>query len=199
MEQRYGAWTRLCVLFRLIFDGAKHNAPALPARKGHLFDRTAGRFGRPTAQLPAGRVRLDVPKVSDAAVYRVLQKLLILDGDRLSYRALDVEQIGSVYGMWASRSNGPVICRSAWGQHVVISLDAACGQRASERNKWLKEPMSSYLARRRRWDATTHDDLVAALERRRSPLTKQPIPKGGLYLQPTDEQTPQWLALHPRD
>ena len=30
-------------------------------------------------------------------VFRVLQNLLILDGERLSYRTLDVEQIGSVY------------------------------------------------------------------------------------------------------
>ncbi|WP_339381522.1 hypothetical protein [Brasilonema bromeliae] len=30
-------------------------------------------------------------------MYRLLEKLLILEGERLSYRALDVEQIGSVY------------------------------------------------------------------------------------------------------
>ena len=37
------------------------------------------------------------PRVSDGVVFRVLQNLLMLDGERLSYRALDLEQIGSVY------------------------------------------------------------------------------------------------------
>ena len=38
-----------------------------------------------------------LPLVSDGVVHRVLQNLLVLDGERLSYRSLDVEQIGSVY------------------------------------------------------------------------------------------------------
>ena len=41
--------------------------------------------------------RTEPPRVSDGVVFRVLQNLLILDGERLSYRTLDVEQIGSVY------------------------------------------------------------------------------------------------------
>ena len=40
---------------------------------------------------------IDPPRVADGVVFRVLQNLLMLDGERLSYRALDVEQIGSVY------------------------------------------------------------------------------------------------------
>jgi hypothetical protein len=38
-----------------------------------------------------------IPLLSDGTIYRVLEKLLILKGERLSYRTLDVEQIGSVY------------------------------------------------------------------------------------------------------
>src|ERR1700678_4041605 len=38
-----------------------------------------------------------VPHISDGVIFRVLNNLLILDGERLSYRTLDVEQIGSVY------------------------------------------------------------------------------------------------------
>src|SRR5205814_2123645 len=41
--------------------------------------------------------RIDAPLVSDGVVWRVLQNLIVLDGERLSYRSLDVEQIGSVY------------------------------------------------------------------------------------------------------
>lgn len=206
MEQRYGAWTRLCVLFRLIFDGAKHNTLQLPARKGHLFDPDGWPFleGRPRSGARQVGVRLDVPKVSDAAVYRVLQKLLILDGDRLSYRALDVEQIGSVYesmmGFTLERASD--LSLGVGGKHVVISLDALLVAKASERNKWLKEQADVELSGKAATalrDATTHDDLVAALERRRSPLTKQPIPKGGLYLQPTDERRRSGSHYTPRE
>ena len=33
----------------------------------------------------------------DGTVYRVLDQLMMLEGERLSYRSLDVEQIGAVY------------------------------------------------------------------------------------------------------
>ena len=35
--------------------------------------------------------------MSDGVLYHVLSKLMVLDGERLSYRTLAVEQIGSVY------------------------------------------------------------------------------------------------------
>lgn len=36
-------------------------------------------------------------RVPDGTIYRALENLFVLCGERLSYRALDVEQIGSVY------------------------------------------------------------------------------------------------------
>ena len=38
-----------------------------------------------------------LPSISDDVVEKILDKLLVLDGQILSYRSLDVEQIGSVY------------------------------------------------------------------------------------------------------
>ena len=38
MDQRYGAWAQLLTLFRLIYDGGRHAALAIPARRGYLFD-----------------------------------------------------------------------------------------------------------------------------------------------------------------
>ena len=71
----------------------------VPARHGRLFDPDAYPFleGRPHGSHRTTGEVLDTPRVSDGVVYRVLRNLLILDGERLSYRALDVEQIGSVY------------------------------------------------------------------------------------------------------
>ena len=100
MDQRIRAWSQLLVLFRMIFDGAESESPA-PAQPPRcpLRPESVPIPGRPVrARRPADR-RSDRrrPLVPDGAIYRVLENLLLLDGERISYRALDVEQIGSVY------------------------------------------------------------------------------------------------------
>jgi hypothetical protein len=91
LEQRYGAWARLLTLFRLVHGGGAHGDMYLPARKGRLFDPEAWPF------LEGGGAALEVPQVADGVVYRVLGNLVLLDGERLSYCGLNVEQLGSVY------------------------------------------------------------------------------------------------------
>ena len=92
VDQRYGAWARLLALFRAVYGGSKHPQLKMPARKGFLFDPERYPFleGR------SGKLQ-GLPLLSDGVIFRVLRNLLILDGERLSYRTLDVEQIGSVY------------------------------------------------------------------------------------------------------
>jgi hypothetical protein len=99
MDARYGAWAQLLALFRLIHDGGGHGDLHFPARHGRLFDPDSYPFleGRPLGSHRSMGDLVDPPRVSDGIVFRVLQNLLMLDGERLSYRALDVEQIGSVY------------------------------------------------------------------------------------------------------
>jgi hypothetical protein len=89
MEQRFGAWAWLLSLFRLVYDGGGATEDYLPARHGQLFDPDVYPFLEGHGK--------GVPRVSDGKIFRVLDKLLILEGDRLSYRSLDVENIGSVY------------------------------------------------------------------------------------------------------
>ena len=50
MDQRYGAWAQLLVLFRMIHDGAEAGAMRLPKRHGVLFDPDRFTFleGRPS-------------------------------------------------------------------------------------------------------------------------------------------------------
>ena len=38
MNQRFGAWSQLITLFRLVYEGGQHNDFKLPPRKGYLFD-----------------------------------------------------------------------------------------------------------------------------------------------------------------
>src|SRR5262249_20380289 len=99
MDQRYGAWAQLLALFRLVHDGGGHRKFRLPQRRGYLFDPDRYPFleGRPRGARRETGQRIAAPLVSDGVLFRVLNDLLVLDGERISYRALDVEQIGSVY------------------------------------------------------------------------------------------------------
>ena len=103
-HHRFGAYGQLLSLFRCVFLGVRHGKLELPPRRGKLFDPNAYPFlegGLPgwTAAIndPAARVRVQLPSVDDGTIYRVLHRLVVFEGQRLSYRALDVEQIGSVY------------------------------------------------------------------------------------------------------
>jgi hypothetical protein len=99
MNQRYGAWAQLLVLFRMIHDGAASGAMRLPKRHGVLFDPDRFTFleGRRSNVAREDNKRIEPPLVPDGTICRALEKLLVLDGERISYRALDVEEIGSVY------------------------------------------------------------------------------------------------------
>ena len=92
MDQRYGAYAQLLALFRMIHDGARSGAMKLPPRHGALFDPERYRFleGRGHQTDGARRVseRIEAPWVSDGTIYRVLEKLIVLDGERI----LDVKQ-----------------------------------------------------------------------------------------------------------
>src|SRR5262249_47520061 len=104
MSRLFGAWSRLVLLFRAIFECVEHGTRRMPARGGQLFDWNVYPFlegwgpagGAPIVALTA-RAAVRVPSVDDETVYRVLERLLLFQRQRLSYRALDVEQIGSVY------------------------------------------------------------------------------------------------------
>ena len=132
MDHRYGAWAQLLTLFRLIHDGGRHGGMKLLARKGYLFDPDRYPFleGRPKGSKRQPGERTDPPHVSDGVVFRVLHNLLILDGERLSYRTLDVEQIGSVYetmmGFNLEVARGRSIAikpKKAHGAPTTINLD----------------------------------------------------------------------------
>ena len=100
MTGRFGAWSRLLTLFRLVHAGAEHGDLRLPPRQGQLFDPDRYPFleGRPRrSQWKTDAASHGVPPVDDGVVESVLRRLVALEGQRISYRNLDVEQIGSVY------------------------------------------------------------------------------------------------------
>ena len=148
MHHRFGAYGQLLALFRAVFFGVRHGTLELPPRRGKLFNPNAYPFlegGLPdwTAAVSdaAGRARARPPSIDDGTVYRVMHRLVVFAGQRLSYRTLDVEQIGSVYeslmGFHVLRVGSAAV---RVGKHGVwVEGDALRGMSGSDRGRFLKE------------------------------------------------------------
>ncbi len=208
MDHRYGAWAQLLALFQAVHDGCGHPQMKMPARSGYLFDPARFPFLN-GASLSERRL----PLVSDGTIYRVLEKLLILEGERLSYRTLDVEEIGSVYqtvmGFKLKIARGQMIALSGKRKHksevaapVAIDLDELLAVEAKDRGKWLKERAAHEItgnAVTLLKQAAKIDDLLIALDRRIARnATPHVIHAGGLILQPTDERRRSGSHYTPR-
>lgn len=211
MDQRFGAWAQLLVLFRMLHDGAEAGELRLPKRHGVLFDPDRfpfleGRTGRGPRQ---SHERIAPPLVPDGTVYRALEKLLVLDGERLSYRALDVEQIGSVYetmmGFRLETATGRSVAIKAPKKHgapTAVDLDELIGVPASKREKWLRDRTERKLTdkvKRAVKDAAHLEDLHAALQ----PVIDQGatpdlVAPGAMLLQPSDERRRSGSHYTPR-
>ena len=211
MDQRYGAWAQLVVLFRMIHDGAKSGGMKLPARHGSLFDPSRFQFLSqvPVDDFGGNSGRMIPPLVPDGTVYRVLEKLLILDGERISYRALDVEQIGSVYetmmGFRLETATGPSIAIKAQkknGAPSTIDLEAILAQPPSKRRKWIQDRTGrkiTALVNREVRKAESLDDLYLALERvLDKDATPDRVPEGAMVLQPSKERRASGSHYTPR-
>ncbi|WP_437718152.1 DNA methyltransferase [Sorangium sp. So ce448] len=211
MDQRYGAWAQLLSLFSMIFFGARHRTLRLPARLGELFDPNAYAFleGRAYRDVRGERDRIDPPRVSDGTVLRVLHQLLYLEPkgkgvrERISYRSLDVEQIGSVYeammGYTLESAGGPSICLRP--HHAVVDLAELLAKKPDERLKLLAEvdckPSGAAAAEVKK--AGSAEALAAALQKSVSPRRPGIFPAGTLYLQPTEERRRSGSHYTPRE
>ena len=216
MDQRFGAWAQLLVLFRLIHDGARADrtggAVSLPERRGALFDPDRFRFleGRSGGGVRQTIERVLPPHISDGVVYRVLEKLLVLDGERISYRTLDVEQIGSVYetimGFRLETATGRSVAikpAKKLGAPNTIDLDALLAQPNARRGRWLQEradrTITDTVAKGLR-EAETVDDLHAALDRvLDKDATPDIAPHAALVLQPNEERRRSGSHYTPRE
>ena len=98
LERRRSAWSRLLALFRGVYGGIDHPVLRLPAMGGSLFDPDRYPFlegrkkGTSWRSDPAEPLPID-----DRTVLLLLEAIQTFEGRTLSYRALDVEQIGHVY------------------------------------------------------------------------------------------------------
>ena len=98
LERRFDAWARLLSVFRVVFGGIEHDNLSLPAFGGSLFDPDRFPFleGRPAGSDWRTSHAFPLP-IDNRTVLLLLDAVQLFQGRALSYRALDVEQIGYVY------------------------------------------------------------------------------------------------------
>ena len=199
MDQRYGAWPQLLALFRAVHDGSRHQQLSMPRRRGYLFDPSRFPFLMGTSHFDGNDTEMRVPLVADGVIFRVLHKLMVLDGERLSYRTLDVEQIGSVYetmmGFCLKIVDGPSIAFKPVKRHgapTIVNLEALFAVKGAERAKWLAERTDQKFsgeAAKVIEAAASIDALLAAVERKIARnATPNVVSTGAMTLQPSDER-----------
>lgn len=209
LDHRYGAWPRLLALFRAVYGGCRHPQLQMPARHGYLFDPERFPFleGRVAHCNP--QTSSSIPLVSDGTLFRVLDRLLMLRGERLSYRTLDVEQIGSVYeaimGFRLEVARGPTIALKPPkknGAPPAVNLTELLAQKPANRAKWLNDTADQKVdakTTKALKEAANLDDLLAALERRiHRGATPSPVAQGAMILQPSDERRRSGSHYTPR-
>ncbi|MBZ9916577.1 MULTISPECIES: Eco57I restriction-modification methylase domain-containing protein [unclassified Mesorhizobium] len=213
MDERRGAWGQLLAVFRIIHEGY----PNWVARRGgKLFDLHAFTFleGRHKG---SAKEAAEVLPLSDGTILRILHGLMTVEGksldgqkvrERLSYRSLDVESIGSVYetvmGFTAKCASERMIAlKDEKKLPNFIGLETLLAQKPAERQKWLKD-LSIKLSTKQAAAVKAADDvdglieaLGSAVDERASPRST-PIGVGVPYLQPTDERRRSGSHYTPR-
>lgn len=202
MDERVGGWGRLVALFRLIHRG--HPSRFVQARGGKLFDPDEFPF------LEGRKTKEDTPRVlsiTDGCLLRVLEGLMTIksrghERERLSYRTLDVEQIGSVYeavmGFTVQVAAGRVLAIKAGKNNrtpVFVQVDALLACKGKDRIKGLKEDTGrsqlSPAQTKAIEAARSIEELTAALDSlvdERASAHHRVAPAGTPILQPTDER-----------
>ena len=211
MDQRYGAYAQLVALWRMVHDGAHGPQMSMSPKHGDLFDPDRYPFleGRQVGACQTLE-RIEAPRVGDGTIHRVLEKLIVLDSERISYRALDVEHIGSVYetmmGFRLETASGRSIAIKAAKKHgapATVNLEALLREAPNKRVKWLRDRTDRKLTprvSRAVREAATMDGMHAALD----PVidrnaTPDLVPRDCMVLQPSEERRRSGSHYTPRE
>ena len=163
----------------------------------------------PVQQDDKTEILSSIPLIPDATIWKVLRSLMILDGERLSYRTLDVEQIGSVYeavmGFHVELTTGRSIAVQSpkgAGASAIVNLQQLLAKAASKRTIALREESDRNLTGKAATalrDAGTIEDIVTALDGVTDRgATPDVVPSGTPVLQPTDERRRSGSHYTPR-
>ncbi|WP_386069786.1 Eco57I restriction-modification methylase domain-containing protein [Tahibacter sp. UC22_41] len=137
LERRHASWSRLLAVFRAVFGGIDHPTLRLPAMGGSLFDPDRFPFLEGRLKGTSWRQHRAEPlPIDDRTVLLLLEAIQTFEGRTLSYRALDVEQIGHVYEGLLERTVARV-------DDVTLELEA--GAQAKDARVTLGELESARL------------------------------------------------------
>lgn len=209
MNRRYAAWPGLLALFRAVYFGVSHGDLQLPPREGHLFDPERfpwleGRSSTVESENSAetyctSSPNESPPTIDDESIYNILKSLIYLrskggEGQRLSYRTLQVEQIGAVYeglmGFRVEQLNSPSVrIKPSENKHepTWVSVRELLAQRPSERADWL-EKMAGVKGK----PVTEALNAIAALEKKH---TKRASSDDAINRELTESVFEELLAL----
>jgi hypothetical protein len=127
LSHRRDAWSRLLSIFRAVYGGIEHETLRMPAFGGSLFD--PDRFPFLEGRAKGTNWQIDEAKplpIDNRTVLLLLDAIQLFQGRTLSYRALDVENIGYVYEGLLERT----VERA---KKVTLDLDAT----KSSKKPWL--------------------------------------------------------------
>lgn len=170
LERRWDAWSRLLAMFRAVFGGIEHENLRLPALGGSLFD--PDRFPFLEGRTKGSNWRTDIAKplpIDNRTVLLLLEAIQQFQGRTLSYRALDVEQIGYVYEGLLERNvkrttavtlelDGTKKAKAPWVN--LAELESARLDGAERLKELLQERCGSSASRVRNDLAKTVDDTL---------------------------------------
>ncbi|CDQ17583.1 ATP phosphoribosyltransferase regulatory subunit [Klebsiella quasipneumoniae] len=171
LERRWDAWSRLLAIFRAMFCGVEHENLRLPALGSSLFDPDHFPFLEGRAK--GSNWRTDAAKplpIDNRTVLLLLEAIQQFQGRTLSYRALDVEQIGYVYEGLLERTvrrtdevtlELAATKKSQYPWVTLAELDAANTDGAEQLVKLLQERSGSSASRVRNDLAKAVDDTLA--------------------------------------
>ena len=98
LSYRNNAWARLLAVFRAVYGGVEHEGMRMPALGGSLFDPDRFPFLEGRSKDSNWKIEEARPlPIDNRTVLLFLDAIQLYQGRTLSYRALDVEQIGYVY------------------------------------------------------------------------------------------------------
>ena len=171
LERRWDAWSRLLAIFRAVFGGIEHENLRLPALGGSLFD--PDRFPFLEGRAKDSNWRTDTAKplpIDNRTVLLLLEAIQQFQGRTLSYRALDVEQLGYVYEGLLERTvkrtaevtlefDGTKNAKAPWVK--LVELESAWLDGAERLAELLQERSGSSVSRVRNDLAKPVDDTLA--------------------------------------
>ncbi|QKW39928.1 hypothetical protein HUT06_42745 [Actinomadura sp. NAK00032] len=180
LANRTAAWHRLLAVSRALFGGIAHEDLRLPAYGGEMFDPDA--YPWLEGRRPGDALSMaEPPAIDDQTVLKVLRAVqyIEIDGERrrLTFRALDVEQIGYVY-------EGLLELQAQTAQETILSLprpstwprqgksarekfksdvcEASLSEVTRQRETLTETGFSVWLAERSGWDAKALGKALAA-------------------------------------